>query len=74
MKEIQSTKSKITRRDSFVIRIWQEEGKPGWKGWVQHARSGESSLIGFYRAPPRQVGHHGPEGSEIVKIRKENLK
>jgi hypothetical protein len=45
MKEIQSTKPKITRRDSFVIRIWQEEGKPGWKGWVQHARSGESSLI-----------------------------
>lgn len=36
---------KTTRTDSFVVRIWREEGKAGWKGWVQHARSGESALV-----------------------------
>jgi hypothetical protein len=29
-------------RHSFVIRILRERGQPGWKGWVQHAGTGES--------------------------------
>lgn len=29
-------------RDSFVVRIWREKGSVGWRGWVQHARTGES--------------------------------
>jgi hypothetical protein len=34
-----------TGRHSFVLRIWREEGRPGWKGWVQHARTGESLFV-----------------------------
>ncbi|MFL7794723.1 MAG: hypothetical protein AB8I69_21445 [Anaerolineae bacterium] len=32
------------RSDSFVVRIWWEEGgeSPVWRGWVQHAASGET--------------------------------
>jgi len=32
------------RSNSFVFRIWWEEGAAGtfWRGWVQHAASGES--------------------------------
>ena len=33
------------RRDAFVVRIWQEAGWPGWRGWVQHIRSGESAAV-----------------------------
>jgi len=32
-------------RHSFVLRIWREEGRPGWKGWVQHAGTGESIFV-----------------------------
>ena len=30
--------------NSFVLRIWWEEGEtdPFWRGWVQHAASGET--------------------------------
>ena len=30
--------------NSFVLRIWWDEGnaQPIWRGWVQHARSGET--------------------------------
>ena len=47
------------RSNSFVLRIWWEEGEeaPVWRGWVQHAASGESQyfervgdLIGFVEA------------------------
>jgi hypothetical protein len=33
--------------DSFVLRIWWEEGEasPVWRGWVQHATSGESNYF-----------------------------
>ncbi len=33
------------RQESFIFRIWREEGQPDWRGWVQHARSGESIVI-----------------------------
>ena len=45
-----------SRSNSFVLRIWWEEGEEvdAWRGWVQHAASGESryfervgDLIGF---------------------------
>jgi hypothetical protein len=41
------TKKKITPRDrdSFVVRICREEGRPGWHGWVQHARSHDEALF-----------------------------
>jgi hypothetical protein len=32
-------------RESFIVRIWQEQGQPEWKGWVQHVRSGESAFL-----------------------------
>jgi hypothetical protein len=32
-------------RHSFVIRIWHAAGRPGWEGWVQHARSGETASV-----------------------------
>jgi hypothetical protein len=33
------------QRESFLVRIWQEQGQPAWKGWVQHVGSGESALL-----------------------------
>jgi hypothetical protein len=35
----------IAHRDAFIIRIWREEGRPGWRGWVQHAGAGESAVV-----------------------------
>ncbi|MBN1149330.1 MAG: hypothetical protein JXA78_18860 [Anaerolineales bacterium] len=29
-------------RHSFILRIWRETKNQEWKGWVQHANSGES--------------------------------
>lgn len=34
-----------TQTDSFVLRIWRQRGQQGWRGWVQHARTGQSALI-----------------------------
>jgi hypothetical protein len=31
-------------RHSFVVRIYREEGSAAWRGWVQHTRSGESTV------------------------------
>ena len=27
-------------RHSFVVRIWREEGRAEWRGWMQHAPTG----------------------------------
>ena len=32
-------------RHSFIVRIWREEGYAGWRGWVQHTRSGEATVV-----------------------------
>ena len=32
-------------RHSFVVRIWREGNRSDWRGWVLHARSGESSYV-----------------------------
>ena len=32
-------------RHSFVVRIWREEGQSAWRGWVQHAGTGESTFV-----------------------------
>jgi hypothetical protein len=32
-------------RHSFVLRIWRTANGLEWKGWVQHANSGESARI-----------------------------
>ena len=32
-------------RDSFILRIWREGKSQAWKGWVQHANSGDSALV-----------------------------
>jgi hypothetical protein len=36
-----------SRSNSFVLRIWWEEGDgpPIWRGWVQHAASGDSCYV-----------------------------
>jgi hypothetical protein len=42
----QSTRpGSLAARHSFVVRIWREEGRAGWRGWVQHTRSGESAAV-----------------------------
>ncbi len=33
------------QQESFVLRIWKERDRSGWRGWVQHTRSGESALV-----------------------------
>ena len=39
------TPAEAARRNSFVIRIWREPGRSGWKGWVQHTGSGQSTFF-----------------------------
>ena len=36
-----------SRSNSFVLRIWLEEGdeSPTWRGWVQHAASGDACYV-----------------------------
>lgn len=34
-----------THRDTFIIRIWRDEGKPGWTGRVQHVGTGQTALV-----------------------------
>jgi hypothetical protein len=36
-----------SRSNSFVLRIWWEDGdeSPTWRGWVQHAASGETCYV-----------------------------
>ena len=38
-------KKQKKRRDTFILQIWREEGKPGWTGRVQHVATGESALV-----------------------------
>jgi hypothetical protein len=33
------------QQESFVVRIWRERGQAGWRGWIQHTRSGESAVV-----------------------------
>jgi hypothetical protein len=33
------------QRESFIVRIWREEGQPEWKGRVQHVCSGDSAPL-----------------------------
>ncbi|MBU1748898.1 MAG: hypothetical protein KKA73_14510 [Chloroflexi bacterium] len=39
------TEEARSHSNSYIIRIWREEGKPGWQGWVQHARTRESAFF-----------------------------
>ncbi len=64
------------RNSSFVLRIWwEQEGEGGfWRGWVQHAASGEScyfdqvvGLLNFVEM------HAGPLKWSVVTGR-ENVK
>jgi hypothetical protein len=41
----QKSRLETTRRDAFIVRIWQEAGQPGWQGWVQHVRTRESAVV-----------------------------
>jgi hypothetical protein len=35
-----------TRNHSFVVRIWREgEAASDWRGWVQHAGTGEETYV-----------------------------
>lgn len=34
-----------TQRESFIVRIWWEQGQAEWKGWVQHIYSGDSASL-----------------------------
>ncbi len=33
------------RRSSFVVRIWWEDEEGRWRGWVQHAGSGQARYV-----------------------------
>ena len=33
------------QRESFIVRIWWEQGQPEWRGWVQHICSGDSASL-----------------------------
>ena len=58
-------------RDSFVLRIWREGKKRIWKGWIQHANSGESTplrsltdLIAFIEQHTNDTPSTSPRGKE----------
>jgi hypothetical protein len=39
-------KQNATRSHSFVVRIWREvAGSADWRGWVQHAGTGEATYV-----------------------------
>lgn len=33
--------ARFFQRESFVLRIWREKGRAGWRGWVQRVGSGD---------------------------------
>jgi hypothetical protein len=35
----------VTKRHSFILRLWCEGESQEWKGWVQHVNSGESIRV-----------------------------
>ena len=37
-------KKNSIHKDSFIVRIWREEGQIGWRGWIQHVHTGNSAL------------------------------
>lgn len=56
-------------RHSFVVRIWQNEGKAGWQGQVQHVATGESvavrdadELVAFIEKQMDEPDQAGPKG------------
>ncbi|MBN1485817.1 MAG: hypothetical protein JXA37_13970 [Chloroflexia bacterium] len=69
------------RRESFVLRIWREPHRASWKGWVQHASSGESAyvqevekLLAFieqYAGPLEEASLAEPERGEEVRVKLE---
>lgn len=36
---------RAAQQESFIIRIWREEHQPGWRAWIQHTRSGETTVV-----------------------------
>ncbi len=39
-------KPNVTHSHSFVVRIWREGDDAGhWRGWVQHAGTGEAAYV-----------------------------
>ena len=61
------------QRASFVLRIWWEEGVSGpvWRGWTQHAASGEScyfeTLIEMLEFIEQYVGSLNPQEGNYVE-------
>jgi hypothetical protein len=45
MNESATHKDPSAARHSFVVRIWREESDAGWRGWVEHTRTGEASFV-----------------------------
>lgn len=45
MDETRRATTQSARRDSFIVRVWREAERSGWKVWVQHAGTGESALV-----------------------------
>jgi hypothetical protein len=59
----------LVARHSFVVRIWREEGSAGWRGWVQHARTGESvpfedldKLLAFFEGRTGKLADRARQG------------
>jgi hypothetical protein len=50
-------------RHSFVIRIWRQANSLEWKGWVQHANSGESARIDSFTDLLAFIQRHKEENS-----------
>jgi hypothetical protein len=45
MNEETAQEGSLGARNSFVVRIWRDEGNASWRGWIQDTRSGESAAV-----------------------------
>jgi hypothetical protein len=58
-----------TQQESFIVRIWREEHTPGWCAWVQHTRSGKTTvahtvqeLLAFLELRTGKLDDTSPQG------------
>ena len=67
-------KDPLVYRHSFVVRTWREVGLSKWRGWVQHACTGDTVLIGeldellaFIEDRTGGWADHSPPSSEMSR-------
>lgn len=64
-------KKTLGRRESFVIRLWQEQEEPAqWRGEIQHVRSGLTTPIRYLGNIMVSIMAHLDDNPEAKKMLK----